>query len=42
MIGDVTGVSALLRALADHGFTDKLIRKLAHDNWLNCLHRCLK
>ena len=42
VIGDVTGVPALLDALADHGFSDKLIGKLARDNWLNCLDRCLK
>ncbi len=42
LIGDVTGVQALFGAMADHGFTDNLIRKLARDNWLDCLARCLK
>ena len=41
LIGDVTGVPALLRALSEHGYNDALIAKLARDNWLACLSRSL-
>ncbi|WP_341861690.1 dipeptidase [Gymnodinialimonas sp. 57CJ19] len=40
-IGDVTGVPALFRAMADHGYDAALIQKLAQDNWLACLDRVL-
>jgi membrane dipeptidase len=41
LIGDVTGVPRLLGAMAAHGYDDALIGKLARDNWLACLERCL-
>ena len=41
LIGDVTGVPALLRAMARHGYDNALLHKLARENWLNCLDRCL-
>ena len=40
-IGDVTGVPCLFEAMAAHGYDDALIAKLAQDNWLACLDRCL-
>lgn len=42
LIGDVTGVPSLLRALAEHGYDAALLRKLARGNWLNVLDRSLK
>lgn len=42
LIGDVTGVQDLLRALADHGYDTALLNKLASGNWLSCLDRCLR
>lgn len=42
VIGDVTGVPRLFQAMADHGFGADLIGKLAMDNWLACLDRCLR
>lgn len=41
VIGDVTGVPALFDAMARHGYDDALIAKLARENWLACLDRCL-
>ncbi|HZP21745.1 MAG TPA: dipeptidase [Bauldia sp.] len=41
-IKDVTGVPTLFRALADHGYDNALLVKLARDNWLDCLDRSLK
>ena len=38
-IADVTGLPALLAALAAHGYDDSLLRKLAHENWLRLLER---
>jgi membrane dipeptidase len=38
-IGDVTGLPALLEALAAHGYDDALLRKLSHENWLHLLER---
>jgi membrane dipeptidase len=38
-IGDVTGLQALLEALAGHGYDAALLRKLAHGNWLALLER---
>ena len=46
-IGDVTGLPALMDALAAHGYDAALLRKLAHENWLRCwsgsgaLDRCM-
>ena len=42
LIGDVTGVPRLLRALSAHGYDDALLRKLARENWLACLERTWK
>lgn len=39
VIGDVTGVPRLLTTLADHGYDDELLVKIARDNWLGCLER---
>lgn len=41
LIGDVTGVPHLLAAMAAHGYDTPLIAKLAQENWLTCLDRCL-
>ena len=38
-IADVTGLPALLGALAAHGYGDALLHKLAHSNWLALLER---
>ena len=40
-IKDVTGVSRLFEALAAHGYDAPLLTKLAHNNWLDCLDRCI-
>ncbi len=42
LIGDVTGVAAFFAAMQAHGYDAALIDKLAKDNWLACLERCLK
>lgn len=42
VIGDVTGVPHLFDAMAAHGYDDALLAKLARENWLNCLDRCLQ
>ena len=39
VIGDVTGVQALLAELAARGWGAALIAKLARENWLACLER---
>lgn len=41
LIGDVTGVPRLLRALENHGYDEALLNKLARNNWVNCLERSL-
>lgn len=41
LIGDVTGVPNLLKALSDHGYDAPLLEKFALKNWLNCLERSL-
>lgn len=38
-IGDVTGLTALLQAMIQHGFGEELVEKIAHRNWLALLHR---
>jgi membrane dipeptidase len=38
-IGDVSGLPALMAALADHGFSADDLRKLAHGNWLRVLEK---
>lgn len=40
-IGDVTGVPNLFEAMAQHGYDDVLLTKLARNNWLICLDRSL-
>ena len=40
-IKDVTGVPKLFEALAAQGYDAPLIAKLARNNWLACLDRCL-
>lgn len=42
LIGDVTGVPRLFQALADSGYDDLILTKLARENWLACLERSLK
>lgn len=41
LIGDATGVPRLFEAMAAHGYDAALIAKLARENWLACLDRCL-
>jgi membrane dipeptidase len=41
VVGDVTGLPALLKALAKHGYDRPLLEKLAHRNWLALLDRTL-
>jgi membrane dipeptidase len=41
LIGDVTGVPNFFDALSSHGYDDALLKKLARENWLNCLDRSL-
>jgi len=38
---DVTGVPRLFEALSNAGYDAPLLAKLARDNWLSCLDRCL-
>lgn len=38
-IGDVTGLPALIEALAGHGYDEPLLEKLCHKNWLALLRR---
>jgi membrane dipeptidase len=38
-VGDVTGLPRLLTTLADHGYGEALIRKIAHENWISALAR---
>jgi membrane dipeptidase len=40
-IGDVTGVPHLFEAMQAHGYDDALIAKLARENWLACLEKCV-
>ncbi|WIY54387.1 dipeptidase [Devosia sp. YIM 151766] len=40
-IADVTGVPKLLQALLDKGYGDKLVRKIALDNWLDLVERVI-
>jgi membrane dipeptidase len=41
-IGDVTGLPRLLDALAQHGFDEPSLRKLAHENWIRVLRKTWK
>jgi membrane dipeptidase len=40
-IGDVTGLPALLKAMARHGYGPRLVRKLAHGNWVKAIERSI-
>ena len=41
VIGDVSGLPALIAALSAHGYDRPLLKKLAHGNWLALLDRTL-
>ena len=41
-IGDVTGLPALVSALRGHGYSQELLQKLCHENWLALLDKTLK
>ncbi|MFA1674604.1 dipeptidase [Rhizobium mongolense] len=38
-IRDVTGLPRIIDALRDHGYSEELIAKLAHENWIRLLER---
>jgi membrane dipeptidase len=38
-IGDVAGVPRLVEALRAHGYTEPLLRKIGHENWISLLER---
>lgn len=40
-IGDVLGLRDLTDAMLDHGFGEPLVAKIAGENWLDLLDRCL-
>lgn len=40
-VGDVTGVPALLQAMADHGYGPDLVKRIACDNWLSLIGRTM-
>jgi membrane dipeptidase len=39
VIGDVTGLSRVLQALRRHGFDDRVLRRMCHENWHAVLER---
>ena len=39
VIGDVTGLPKLIAALAEHGYDDVALRKIAHENWVRVLRK---
>ncbi len=41
-IADVAGLPVLIDALRKHGYTEALLKKLCHENWLSLLERTLK
>jgi membrane dipeptidase len=41
LIGDATGLPRLIDAMRAHGYGEKLIAKLTHENWISCLERSL-
>ena len=41
VLGDVTGVPGLFERLAEHGYDDALLTKLARENWLAALDRTI-
>ena len=40
VIGDVSGLPALLSAMKKHGYDDATLRKISHENWINTLGKC--
>ena len=38
-IGDVAGLPKLIAAMRGHGYSEPLIEKLAHGNWMRVLER---
>ncbi len=40
VIGDVSGLPALLNAMKKHGYDDATLRKISHENWINTLAKC--
>lgn len=38
-IGSVSGLPRLIQAMRDHGYEERLMRKLCHENWLRVLER---
>ena len=38
-ISDVSGLPRLMSALADRGYNDRTLRKLAHENWFRVLRK---
>ena len=40
VIGDVTGLPALLGAMRKHGYDETTLRKISHENWINTLEQC--
>jgi membrane dipeptidase len=38
-IGDVTGLPALQTAMLGHGYDDRIVRRLCHENWINVLEK---
>ena len=38
-IGDAAGLHNLIAAMRDHGYGERLIAKIAHENWLSVLER---
>ena len=38
-IGDVTGLTALQKAMGEHGYDDAMLRKLCFENWVGVLER---
>ena len=41
-IGDVTGLTALRRAMLEHGYDEALIDRICHGNWQDLLGRVLR
>src|SRR6266704_195167 len=39
VIGDVTGLPKLIAALAERGYDDTALRKIAHENWVRVLRK---
>jgi membrane dipeptidase len=42
VIGDVTGLPKLIAALAERGYDDTALRKIAHENWVRVLRKTWK